>query len=72
MVEFNRFNVLQVRAMVEIVKKFGWSYVSIIYEESSYGIKEVYVVAAEKGRVQILSWRYYIHCADFQILPEES
>ncbi|KAL4705189.1 hypothetical protein ACJJTC_013989 [Scirpophaga incertulas] len=29
----------QVRAMVEIVKKLGWSYVSIIYEESSYGIK---------------------------------
>ncbi|CAG9786491.1 unnamed protein product [Diatraea saccharalis] len=25
--------------MVEIVKKLGWSYVSIIYEESSYGIK---------------------------------
>ncbi|XP_047991498.1 metabotropic glutamate receptor 6-like [Leguminivora glycinivorella] len=29
----------QVRAMVEIVKKFGWRYVSIIYEESNYGIK---------------------------------
>ncbi|XP_073956494.1 metabotropic glutamate receptor-like [Choristoneura fumiferana] len=29
----------QVRAMVEIVKTLGWSYVSIIYEESSYGIK---------------------------------
>ncbi|XP_060803409.1 metabotropic glutamate receptor 2-like [Amyelois transitella] len=29
----------QVRAMVEIVKRLGWSYVSIIYEESSYGIK---------------------------------
>ncbi|XP_049694111.2 metabotropic glutamate receptor 2 [Helicoverpa armigera] len=29
----------QVRAMVEIVKKLEWSYVSIIYEESSYGIK---------------------------------
>ncbi|KAI5639157.1 receptor family ligand binding region domain-containing protein [Phthorimaea operculella] len=29
----------QVRAMVEIVKKLGWSYVSIIYEESNYGIK---------------------------------
>ncbi|CAH0715878.1 unnamed protein product, partial [Brenthis ino] len=29
----------QVQAMVEIVKKLGWSYVSIIYEESSYGIK---------------------------------
>ncbi|XP_053609541.1 metabotropic glutamate receptor 2-like [Plodia interpunctella] len=29
----------QVRAMVEIVKQLGWSYVSIIYEESSYGIK---------------------------------
>ncbi|XP_014258597.1 metabotropic glutamate receptor 2-like [Cimex lectularius] len=29
----------QVKAMVEIVKKFGWSYVSIVYEESNYGIK---------------------------------
>ncbi|KAL4702857.1 hypothetical protein ACJJTC_018375 [Scirpophaga incertulas] len=29
----------QVRAMVEIVKRLGWSYVSIIYEESNYGIK---------------------------------
>ncbi|XP_026687302.1 metabotropic glutamate receptor-like [Diaphorina citri] len=25
--------------MVEIVKKLGWSYVSIIYEESNYGVK---------------------------------
>lgn len=25
--------------MVEIVKRMGWSYVSIIYEESNYGIK---------------------------------
>lgn len=25
--------------MVEIVKRLGWSYVSIIYEESNYGIK---------------------------------
>ncbi|KAI5710547.1 hypothetical protein M8J75_009579 [Diaphorina citri] len=29
----------QVKAMVEIVKKLRWSYVSIIYEESNYGIK---------------------------------
>ncbi|CAK1579829.1 unnamed protein product [Parnassius mnemosyne] len=29
----------QVKAMVEIVKKLGWRYVSIIYEESNYGIK---------------------------------
>ncbi|XP_053610017.1 metabotropic glutamate receptor 2-like [Plodia interpunctella] len=29
----------QVRAMVEIVKQLGWRYVSIIYEESNYGIK---------------------------------
>lgn len=29
----------QVKAMVEIIKKFGWSYVSIVYEESNYGIK---------------------------------
>lgn len=25
--------------MVEIVKSMGWTYVSIIYEESNYGIK---------------------------------
>ncbi|KAF6209119.1 hypothetical protein GE061_014862 [Apolygus lucorum] len=29
----------QVKAMVEIIKMFGWSYVSIVYEESNYGIK---------------------------------
>ncbi|XP_032586038.2 metabotropic glutamate receptor 2 isoform X1 [Drosophila mojavensis] len=29
----------QVKAMVEIVKSMGWTYVSIIYEESNYGIK---------------------------------
>ncbi|CAH4028607.1 unnamed protein product [Pieris brassicae] len=29
----------QVKAMVEIVKILGWRYVSIIYEESNYGIK---------------------------------
>ncbi|XP_014254590.2 metabotropic glutamate receptor 2-like [Cimex lectularius] len=29
----------QVKAMVEIVRRLGWSYVSIIYEESNYGIK---------------------------------
>ncbi|XP_046678588.1 metabotropic glutamate receptor isoform X1 [Homalodisca vitripennis] len=29
----------QVKAMVEIVKRLGWSYVSIVYEESNYGIK---------------------------------
>ncbi|XP_068233320.1 metabotropic glutamate receptor 2-like [Palaemon carinicauda] len=29
----------QVKAMVEIVKMFNWSYISIIYEESNYGIK---------------------------------
>ncbi|KAL5285744.1 GPRMGL5 family protein [Megaselia abdita] len=29
----------QVKAMVEIVKRMNWSYVSIIYEESNYGIK---------------------------------
>lgn len=32
----------QVRAMVEIVKKLGWRYVSIIYEESNYGIKVIF------------------------------
>lgn len=32
----------QVKAMVEIVKKFGWQYVSIIYEESNYGIKVIF------------------------------
>lgn len=29
----------QVKAMVEIVKLLGWSYISIIYEESNYGVK---------------------------------
>ncbi|KAH9376499.1 hypothetical protein HPB48_006584 [Haemaphysalis longicornis] len=29
----------QVHAMVEIVKLLGWTYVSIVYEESNYGIK---------------------------------
>ncbi|KAK1121010.1 hypothetical protein K0M31_010795 [Melipona bicolor] len=29
----------QVQAMVDIVLDIGWSYVSIIYEESNYGIK---------------------------------
>ncbi|XP_020712388.2 metabotropic glutamate receptor 2-like isoform X2 [Athalia rosae] len=29
----------QVKAMVDIVRKMNWSYVSIIYEESNYGIK---------------------------------
>ncbi|KPJ05589.1 V-type proton ATPase subunit C [Papilio xuthus] len=29
----------QVRAMVEIAKKLEWRYVSVIYEESNYGIK---------------------------------
>lgn len=29
----------QVKVMVEIVRKLGWTYISIIYEESSYGIK---------------------------------
>ncbi|XP_058833240.1 metabotropic glutamate receptor 8 isoform X3 [Topomyia yanbarensis] len=29
----------QVKAIVDIVRKLGWSYISIIYEESNYGIK---------------------------------
>ncbi|XP_074113872.1 metabotropic glutamate receptor B isoform X3 [Cotesia typhae] len=29
----------QVKAMVDIIRKMGWSYVSIVYEESNYGIK---------------------------------
>ncbi|XP_057668815.1 metabotropic glutamate receptor 2 isoform X2 [Diorhabda carinulata] len=29
----------QVKAMVDIIRKMGWSYISIIYEESNYGIK---------------------------------
>lgn len=27
------------KAMVEIVMRLGWSYISIIYEESNYGVK---------------------------------
>ncbi|CAG0884086.1 unnamed protein product [Cyprideis torosa] len=30
----------QVKAMVEIVKMLNWTYISILYEESNYGIKE--------------------------------
>ncbi|CAG0918157.1 unnamed protein product [Notodromas monacha] len=29
----------QVRAMVEIIKMLNWTYISILYEESNYGIK---------------------------------
>ncbi|KAH1017710.1 hypothetical protein HUJ05_008312 [Dendroctonus ponderosae] len=29
----------QAKAMVDIVMLMGWSYISIIYEESNYGIK---------------------------------
>ena len=29
----------QVKAMMEIVKRLNWTYISIIYEESNYGIK---------------------------------
>lgn len=29
----------QVKAMVDIVRRMGWSYISIIYEESNYGLK---------------------------------
>lgn len=29
----------QVKAMVDIVRLLKWSYISIIYEESNYGIK---------------------------------
>ena len=29
----------QAQAIVEIVKQFSWTYVSIIYEESIYGIR---------------------------------
>lgn len=36
----------QVRAMVAIVKQLGWRYVSIVYEESNYGIK----VTAQSAR----------------------
>lgn len=39
----------QVKAMVEIVKRLGWSYLSIIYEESSYGIK----VMAQRSVVKV-------------------
>ncbi|CAB0028906.1 unnamed protein product [Trichogramma brassicae] len=29
----------QVKAMVEIIKQMNWTYVSVIYEESNYGVK---------------------------------
>ncbi|XP_050543017.1 metabotropic glutamate receptor 2 isoform X1 [Daktulosphaira vitifoliae] len=40
----------QVKAMVEIVRTLGWSYISVIYEESNYGVKafqELEVLLAE-------------------------
>lgn len=42
----------QVKAMVEIVLRMGWSYISIIYEESNYGVKafeELEELLGEKG-----------------------
>ncbi|RWS11073.1 metabotropic glutamate receptor 4-like protein, partial [Dinothrombium tinctorium] len=32
-------NINQAQAMVEIIKLLNWTYVSVIYEESNYGIK---------------------------------
>lgn len=32
-------DVNQAQAMVELVKMFNWTYVSVVYEESSYGIQ---------------------------------
>lgn len=29
----------QVKAMVEIIKQMNWTYVSVVYEESNYGVK---------------------------------
>lgn len=44
----------QVKAMVEIVMKMKWSYVSIIYEESNYGIKvSLYI----KFNITLLTWQ---------------
>ena len=38
-------DVNQAQAMVELVKLFNWTYVSVIYEESSYGIQVRYINA---------------------------
>ncbi|XP_034475768.1 metabotropic glutamate receptor 2 [Drosophila innubila] len=43
----------QVKAMVEIVKTMGWTYVSIIYEESNYGIKAFEELEVLLGRHNI-------------------
>lgn len=29
----------QVKAMVEIVRRLKWTYISVVYEESNYGVK---------------------------------
>ncbi|XP_071635324.1 metabotropic glutamate receptor B isoform X1 [Temnothorax longispinosus] len=43
----------QVKAMVDIVLTMGWSYVSIIYEESNYGIKAFEELEELLGRYNI-------------------
>lgn len=51
----------QVKAMVEIVMRMGWSYVSIIYEESNYGIK----VRGMWGFTFSWRWWWYRRCSGF-------
>nr|XP_018899855.1 PREDICTED: metabotropic glutamate receptor 2-like isoform X1 [Bemisia tabaci]XP_018899864.1 PREDICTED: metabotropic glutamate receptor 2-like isoform X1 [Bemisia tabaci] len=43
----------QVRAMVEVVRKMQWSYVSIIYEESNYGVKAFEELETQLSRYNI-------------------
>lgn len=48
----------QVKAMVEIICRLGWTYISILYEESTYGIK--------------VSWLSLFHCTNqfpVKVLP---
>lgn len=37
-------DVNQAQAMVEIVRMLNWTYVSVVYEESSYGIQVITII----------------------------
>ena len=37
-------DVHQAQAMVELVRMFGWTYVSVVYEESSYGMQVWFII----------------------------
>ena len=46
-------DVHQAQAMVELVRMFGWTYVSVVYEESSYGMQVwliIYIINSFIGK----------------------